>query len=670
MMKEIACVVLILLISSGSFSQETNDSIDFLLHIEDDVERMDSLHNLSFSFYNISPHKGIVYGAESLRIAEELNNLKGMARGFNVIGAHYWAMGDYKMALDYFLQALKPIDLYHQTISQVEKDKSKLIESSIIGNIGVIYHEQGNYAKALEYHFKGLDIYIERKNKRLISLTLSNIASANEKMKNYEKALDYHNQSLKLKKELKDTLGISSSYYYIGLVHSGLSQIDSALYYYDKSLKLKQQISDKHGLARLYNQIGKSNLALNNMNQALLHAQQGVEIAKAIDAKQFMKEGYLLLSDTYAKLDNYEKAYEYHRLQGIVKDSILSEETSKQLATMQVRFESAQKEKENELLRINNEIQRLDIEKQTSLRNSFIILSIFVILLVLLVYSRFILKRNANLLLAKNNKIITQKKEELAAALLQLQEVNHILEEQKEEIQTQAESLMEANATKDRFFSIIAHDLRNPFNSILGYSDLLITNYNDFSQKEIKEFIVEIDKSSKNTYALLENLLHWARSQKEGIVINREKLNLAELFDESIKPYTNIAKMKYISILNEIPNDIFVETDKYTMTTTFRNLINNAIKFTPEKGRIVIYSKLDKGQIEIGIQDTGVGMNQNTINNLFRIDKSFSTPGTNMEKGTGLGLILCKEFIEKNDGHIYVESELGKGSTFKIVLPV
>lgn len=240
------------------------------------------------------------------------------------------------------------------------------------------------------------------------------------------------------------------------------------------------------------------------------------------------------------------------------------------------------------------------------------------------------------------------------------------IEEQNQELKRSEQKLKELNATKDKFFSIIAHDLKNPFNIILGLTDLLSEDYESFSDSDKKELLSELNLSSKTTYTLLENLLTWALSQQGRIEVKKEELNLAELAQASVSPYTPNSRKKNIDIEIDVPEDQMIFVDKYTMSFMIGNIVNNAVKFTPEGGSINIASKSDSEWIELLIRDTGVGMSEKQINKLFRIEESNSTLGTNNEKGTGLGLILCKEFIKKNGGDIRVESEIGKGSIFII----
>lgn len=236
-------------------------------------------------------------------------------------------------------------------------------------------------------------------------------------------------------------------------------------------------------------------------------------------------------------------------------------------------------------------------------------------------------------------------------------------------IKTKNEKLLQINATKDKLFSIIAHDLKGPFNIILGYSDLLKTGYDGYEEDKRKKLINEIDKSSKKAFELLENLLLWARTHRNKIKIVKENLNLKKNIIEAIGVYLPYAEKKNITIDISVSENLNIYADKFSIKTIISNLFNNAVKFTPQNGNIKINAIRKDNFIEISISDTGVGIPPEIIPKLFRIEDSISTKDTDNEKGTGLGLLLCKEFTEKHKGKIRVESELGKGTKIIFTIP-
>jgi PAS domain S-box-containing protein len=228
----------------------------------------------------------------------------------------------------------------------------------------------------------------------------------------------------------------------------------------------------------------------------------------------------------------------------------------------------------------------------------------------------------------------------------------------REKIIDSERRLKELNATKDKFFSIIAHDLKSPFNVILGFSDLLKSDYNELNDEQRIKSIQAIDSATKSAYELLENLLLWANTQSGKIKINKEKINLRSIINEAIAPYLPGAEKKSIKYEIDVPGQLMVFADRFTIRTVIANLFNNAIKFTPAMGNIKVKATNKNGFIEIVVSDNGVGIPAEVIPKLFLIDESISTQGTENEQGTGLGLLLCKEFVAKHKGEIWVKSEL------------
>lgn len=265
------------------------------------------------------------------------------------------------------------------------------------------------------------------------------------------------------------------------------------------------------------------------------------------------------------------------------------------------------------------------------------------------------------------------KKIELEKSYQKLETYSHELEdkvkERTKELQKNNEKLYELNATKDKFFSIIAHDLKNPFSSLIGYSEILIKNYEKFPAQKTKKFISSINSSAKYGSELLQNLLQWARAQTGRIKWEPKKTTIDDLVLEAIFIHKIQAEKKNIELINEATSTLSCYADYSMVSTVLRNLIANAIKFTKQGGRIVIKSEQEGEFIKISIKDNGIGISQENIDKLFRIDEHHTTQGTDNESGTGLGLILSKEFVEKHGGKIGVKSKTGEGSTFYFTLP-
>ena len=239
-----------------------------------------------------------------------------------------------------------------------------------------------------------------------------------------------------------------------------------------------------------------------------------------------------------------------------------------------------------------------------------------------------------------------------------------------EEVQKYVAELNELNQTKDKFFSIIAHDLKNPFVTLLGFSEILLSEYKELQSDEVLYFINEMKNTADLSFNLLQNLLQWSRSQTGRIEFHPTQLNLHSLVEQNIMLLIKSAEKKNISLLNNVQSNALVQADEDMLNTVIRNLLTNAIKFTNVNGEISVESNVNDEIVEVKIKDSGVGMDEETVAKLFRLESTHSTTGTNNETGTGLGLILCKEFVEKHNGKIWVNSEVGKGSTFCFSIPL
>ncbi len=229
--------------------------------------------------------------------------------------------------------------------------------------------------------------------------------------------------------------------------------------------------------------------------------------------------------------------------------------------------------------------------------------------------------------------------------------------------------LEESNATKDKFYSIIAHDLKNPFHGIMGFSNLIINNYDENKYEKIYSYARLINETAHQAYALLENLLNWSRSQTGIIEFKPTEINLKYLIVDILDITSGNSLAKNIKVSYEISENLNILADRNMLSTILQNLVTNAIKFTRESGIIRIVATHISNNILISVIDNGVGIEPERIDRLFKIHGCMSTQGTNNERGTGLGLMLCKEFIEKHGGKIWVESEVGRGSTFKFTIP-
>jgi signal transduction histidine kinase len=317
------------------------------------------------------------------------------------------------------------------------------------------------------------------------------------------------------------------------------------------------------------------------------------------------------------------------------------------------RIESELKfEKERELEKIiqtNKELEtQLELNRQKQSRNVALIAGFALLLIAGIVYRNYLLK-------SKDNVKLREQKEEITT--------------QKEEIQTQHDRIEALNKTKDRFFAIIAHDLKNPLGGVYKLSEVIQTDYETMETEKLNTYLFHLRNSAEKAYILLENLLQWATLQLGKISVSRKVFNLIEVIRDNTDLLAGYASQKNISIQHESCNECVVYADPDLTNTVIRNLLTNALKFTPENGSVKIKVNFEANYWIVSITDTGIGISGDDQKLLFNLASQSKNIGTSKEKGTGLGLILCKEFTELNGGKIWLESELGKGSTFFVSIP-
>ncbi len=278
--------------------------------------------------------------------------------------------------------------------------------------------------------------------------------------------------------------------------------------------------------------------------------------------------------------------------------------------------------------------------------------------------------RNENTVITGVLKTLVDRLRDMNIAEEQLAAQNRLIATQKEELEKQKKELIELNATKDKFFSIIAHDLRSPISTLVSLCEILRTDADLLSGKETHEILFSLHDLSGNYLKLLDNLLQWASIQTGKIMANPEKFNVVSVIVEVIGFYKILASSKQVNLHSAAEGDINVFADKNMIRTVLRNLVSNALKYTNMGGTVALGVTLLPDMIEVYVKDSGIGMDAETVEKLFKLDRTFSTVGTANEQGTGLGLILCKEFVEINNGSVHVESEPGNGSTFRFTLPL
>ena len=427
-------------------------------------------------------------------------------------------------------------------------------------------------------------------------------------------------------------------------------------------MKISNEINDKLLILDSNANLGAYYLGTSNFKKALDFTQKSFEIANELKHLNEQKRIYLQISEIYTATKNYKKALENYIRYKELNDSVFNEKNIKEITGLEYKYKF---EKEKQAIELEQQKKNAIITEKSKgqkiLNITFILGFILMSSLALVILRSSLQKRKANIIL-RNQK-------------MQIEETNKALTLQKEEIESVVFELEKANKTKDKFLSIIAHDLKSPFNALLGFSNLLLKNHSVIDEKERETFIKCIHDSSIKTYRLLENLLTWARSQTGKLKFSTEIINLSTLINETISLLEEPARNKNIKLILNEEKDLLIKADKNMIDTVIRNLVSNAIKFTPKGGVISVKSQtiIDENNqkfAQFSVKDNGVGISQELQSKLFKITENVTTKGTEEETGTGLGLILCEEFIEKHNGKIWVESEVDKGSKFSFIIPI
>jgi signal transduction histidine kinase/Tfp pilus assembly protein PilF len=680
----------------------------------------DALNRLGNAEYYLSNYeKARNHYIRSLRIREEIEDYEGIIASSNNLAVLFYASGNTDKSLEYYLKAL---DISRQIDNQSEiaeysvnvgstlvrlhrpdEAKSYLEDALDIyleiddpvgtaeayNHLGSMKQESLNFGSALEFHLKAFSIYDEIQSVQGLAITynniglvysrlekedlaldyflnaltyfqkipghklghasaLNNIGTIYQHQKDYSKALDYYEQVLDIYMETRNESGMATVFHNIGMIQMDLKDYQEALESYMKSVEIHKRRNDRSALANNYNNVGELYLLQGNNHKALQYLKEASSIAEGINAMNILLENYNFQSKAYSNLRNYREALNWSREYRNLKNRVFNLESQNRIMELHVRFEADHKSKEIELLRRNTELQELRLSRQRFQRHFFLLIIGLIIILILIVQNKSRIRIATNKLLMERNK--------------QLEDLNLKLKE------SEKEQLM-IGATKDKFFSIIAHDLKNPFNALLSFSEMLHGNIREFTQDEIRAYVEIIQKSTSNLYLLLENLLHWSSTQTGKIDYHPETFTLNSFVHQIIQIMRLSAQKKNISISSEIDPSLEVHADKNLLSTVIRNLIGNAIKFTYENGKIHVLAVQTNGEVKIAVTDDGIGIDPDDLDKLFRIDFNVTNLGTSDEKGTGLGLILCKEFVEKNGGIIWAESKPGEGSSFQFTIP-
>ena len=586
--------------------------------------------------------QALTYYEQELEIAQQQDDPKLLAIAYSNVGAIYSMQGDHPKALENFTRAA--------TITEQINDQSGLCVANI--NIGETLSEQGSYPEALAYYQKALVIAKKLEDRRLMSSIYNAVGKAYLEQQAYPVAEENHREALNLALALGSPYLIASSYSLLGQISRQQGNYLSALEYYRKALNINREMNSQPDIAASYQEIAQLYEKLQRYSQAIDYATRGLTLAREVGIKLTVRETAEVLYRSYRALNNYQEALEYYELAAVYRDSLMNEANAQKIQKLTFDHELTQREKENELLRAQTQWQARQVSLQKKIRNFFVLACILLCALAFL----FIYMRQKE---KKNNLLLNQQNEEISSTALNLTRANA-------EIILQRDALEEINRSKNKLFSVISHDLRSPLNSLQGLFMLLQDGH--LSANEVRDLLPELSQRLHQTYGLLDNLLIWAKSQMDGIRAHPARLSLLPLTQETTQLVAGQAEHKNIDVSVAISPSLQAYADLDMVMIVLRNLLANAIKFTNEQGRVRITGDRQEDFVHLRVEDTGVGISEETQKQLFA-DNTTSTVGTLGEKGTGLGLLLSKDFVEKNGGTLWVESQLNFGTIFTFTLP-
>ena len=566
----------------------------------------------------------------------------------NRIGDYYFRQGSYAKGIEYSTQALRVATEIKDSIGMADAYR-------LLGNINTLGLKK--YDVALEHQLKAMHIYERQDDKRKLAALYSSMtwiyAITNQQL---ALAHTYTDKAIQISKQLGDNQVLSYSYNSKGLIYKQEGALDSALHYLKKSIITAVYANDRTIIAYNKTIIGTIYLQQKKYTEATDLFQQGMRESKIMNAREILSEAYSGLAKSYEQQQRYKQALQFLLLYTHLKDSLLSQETTQKVVLIQLEYEQNKKVAQ---------IASLEYTNRMFQREKWAYIIVFTGgLLLLSVVLSLIVKNNQHR--KKNNRNLQEKNEEIETQNEELLQHQQEIALQQEVVEKQNEKLQQVNAVKDKLFSIIGHDMRGPIASLKILLELVAREV--VTADEFKLYAPKLSHSVSNIHETLENLLQWSYTQMQGLSSAPIKLAMHDIIENTISLFAESAKAKNITITNEIVTVVTVYADENQVKLIFRNLINNAIKFTPDSGSIRIYSHMEEHFVAIAIADTGMGMSKEGIARLWQSNAHFTSQGTSGEKGTGLGLLLCKEMAESNGGKIEVTSEAGKGSVFTVYL--
>ncbi|GHN00863.1 histidine kinase [Cytophagales bacterium WSM2-2] len=663
-------LILFFLLVGGAYvtvaQKNVIDSLEGRLHSEkNDSVRIRVLIKLSKEYQYTDLKKSYDYAEKAARLAEDKNSLRGKVAAYLNLATFTSISGDFSSSAKYNDLALN--------LSFQLKDTSRM--SSAYNNLGLNYSSFGKYDEAYFYFTQSYQLFSLKKDSAGLAVALHNISTVFKELGQYERALDYLKLTQKISDAISDYEGRPYNYNEIGDIYRRRGLYDSALNalkyslaatrklklrindlepeiliniaktyydkkdnakslaYYDSTYQLFQKTENEYGLAQVNLGRAKVLMAEKQYNEALKLMEGSASVAHQTNSWTLEISCFESLAALHEQRGDYKSSLNYYKQFKQLEDSLFSQGMQAKLLQDQIRFETASKEDQIKSLTKLEELRAEELKKQGLVRNILVVTMALTVILLFNVYR------------SGQRRI----------------RINKLLMEHQDEVKRRSKELEQLNEVKDKFFSIISHDLRSPMNALSGILDLM--DNDKIRPEEFSKLNKELRKQFDHTKTLINNLLDWALLQMDKLKIQSEKLDLQKLVDENLK-LLGALHMKEINTKNNVPQGTIALGDLNMLNLVMRNLILNGFKFTENGGTVEVGAREEGNEIVVSVRDTGIGISPEVQKIIFEKTAGYTTRGTANEKGTGLGLILCKEFVERNGGKIWLESEMGKGSTF------
>lgn len=630
--------ILFLFNSWLSFAQGQSDSLSRLLESVKGKDRIIVLNGLATSIRESDQKRTILLSTEADSLAKTVGDLSGRSRALENIGWSYYRLGDWQKSFEYSSRAFE--------LAMESGDKRQA--ARLMNNMGALYYEQKNHQKSIEQFKQGYRLATEVNDLETQIRSLNNVALNFTQSGEQDSALVYAEKSILLNKKAGTPYLTSFAHRVIGDVYLAKGQYDSAQAIYHRSLDMARQQGVKSFEAGVLHRLGNAYLLDGKMSQARGILEYSVELCRENGYLDELAKSHKYLAQLFEKQGDIISAYTHLNEFQILNDSLMNKTNRDRLALIQQIFEESLQQSEVELLKAQNDNQSLRLQAS---RRYLIFFSIGMVLILGLLVWMISLNRKVA---AKNKDLEEQK--------IQIAEKNRILA-------SQSEQLTEINETKNKLFSILGHDLRAPVGQIKSLVDLLVQGY--LSQEEFLELINVMQRDINSVHFTLNNILKWSMSQMEGFTINPSHIEIKPIVEESLSLLGPFFKEKDLTVFNQIPENQTIYADRDLVDVIIRNVLNNAMKFSNSGDAITIFSEIGEDRLILCVLDQGIGMNPSQVEKLLSNSYSLtkSTPGTQKEKGSGLGLQLVKEFVKKTGGEIEVESTPKHGTKFCIKFP-